>query len=545
MTDETTNRASRLKSLLSFKMGISGKLFLSFSLILGLIIGFAVLSALELNEVDEEIKMASTSAQTSMAQDILPTLDNMEASATRVVTMGVAADELYIHLRTIKKLQSKLVKAQEDPVAIEALVGSLKQASDGALSFTGEIRELIDTSKRSTDESGGDFGQLRADLQALDSTADFQKLLSDIFTRVETRGAVALAVIFLISVVLCVVTSRSISKPLAQVVRIANRVAEGDLVEDENLARLSRSAGEVGEISRAFLRMGGGLREMVGSLQHGTRNLASSAAQIGTTARQGAASAAQQASTVTEVSTTTEEILQTSKAATASAESVLETSEQATERGRDGLDTVEEAVTVVEVVSKQVGDIASKILQLSEQNDQIGEIVETVNDLAEQSNLLAVNASIEASKAGEHGRGFAVVAAEVRNLSEQSKRSTQQIRTILAEIQKATQSAVMSAEEGTKRAEDGRTAIEKVRGVIHDLAGVLEENADRARQISGAASQQSSGIEEVSKAMEAVSQASEDSTSGSKDLERAAGELSALAEQLDGLARQYTIEAAQ
>ena len=112
-------------------------------------------------------------------------------------------------------------------------------------------------------------------------------------------------------------------------------------------------------------------------------------------------------------------------------------------------------------VIEHVGNIRS--------GDIVGEIVETVNDLSEQSNLLAVNASIEAAKAGEQGRGFAVVASEVRTLAEQSKRATQQIRSILGDIQKATQTAVMSTEEGTKRAKDGLGAIKSVRDTITDL----------------------------------------------------------------------------
>lgn len=206
------------------------------------------------------------------------------------------------------------------------------------------------------------------------------------------------------------------------------------------------------------------------------------------------------------------------------------------ERGQHGLDSAEEATQIMQVISERVAEIAAKILHLTEQNGQIAGIVNTVDGIAEQSNLLAVNASIEASKAGEQGRGFAVVAAEVRKLSEPSKRSTRQIRENLDGIRKATQSAVMATEEGNKRTEDGVQVIETVRTVIGELASVLGENSDKTRQIAGAAAQQAAGVQQIAQAIESVSQASGDSTAGAQESQRSSHELTALAGQLEALA---------
>jgi len=140
-------------------------------------------------------------------------------------------------------------------------------------------------------------------------------------------------------------------------------------------------------------------------------------------------------------------------------------------------------------------NIAENILSLSERSQQIVDIIATVNDLAQQSNFLALNASIEAAKAGEHGKGFAVVAMEVRNLAEQSQQATAQIKNILSEIQSTMNSAVLVTENGTQKVTDGVSLIQKTGDVINQLAEVVNQGASSARQISASANQQSLGVD--------------------------------------------------
>jgi methyl-accepting chemotaxis protein len=358
------------------------------------------------------------------------------------------------------------------------------------------------------------------------------------------RAEISMIAAMVLSVVLAIaagfVMARSLTRPMIQLSELAERMAKGDLSAAE-AATSDEGANEVAVLQRAFKRMAERLRVMVGQLQSGITQLSTSTAEIAATAKEAAASSAQQAVTVAEVSTTMDEIQTTSQAAARNAQEVVSSAERVAASGGDGLKAVDKAATIMTTIEERVREIAERILQLSEQNKQIGEIVETVNDLSEQSNLLAVNASIEAAKAGEHGRGFAVVASEVRTLAEQSKRATQQIRGILGDIQKATQTAVLSTEEGTKRAKDGMVAVRSVRETITDLARTLEDSADRVRQIAATATQQAAGIQQISEAVGGLASAGKESAAGAGNLERAASDIRALSESLRKTTSEYRL----
>ncbi|HMC09002.1 MAG TPA: methyl-accepting chemotaxis protein, partial [Actinomycetota bacterium] len=195
----------------------------------------------------------------------------------------------------------------------------------------------------------------------------------------------------------------------------------------------------------------------------------------------------------------------------------------------------------MEQIRDRVQAIARDILTLSEQTQQIGEITATVNDLADQSNILALNASIEAAKAGEHGKGFAVVAAEVRNLAEQSKAATDQVRGILGDIQKATTGAVLATEHGTKVVEEGLVLTEQARVGIHSLAETIREAAQAAQQIAASAHQQSIGMDQIAEAMKEVNEGTTQFVAGAQQSQRAAEDLNELSRQLSSLAERYRV----
>jgi methyl-accepting chemotaxis protein len=164
-----------------------------------------------------------------------------------------------------------------------------------------------------------------------------------------------------------------------------------------------------------------------------------------------------------------------------------------------------------------------------------------VKDLAEQSNLLALNASIEAAKAGEHGRGFAVVAMEMRNLAEQSKVAAGEVRAILSEVQKGTRAAVAATEEGSKRAHSAIAMAQAAGSSITGLTDVIRDSSLAARQIANNTRQQTIGVEQIVSAITELSAAMSDALEGTKKIERVAGSLTTVSSGLSELVGRYKV----
>ena len=278
-------------------------------------------------------------------------------------------------------------------------------------------------------------------------------------------------------------------------------------------------------------------RAIVGQLRDGAARLGSASSEILATTTQVAAGAAETATAVSQTTATVEEVKQTAQVASQKARYVSESAQKVAQVSQAGRKSVEEAIGGMRRIEEQMGSVGESIVRLSEQSQAIGEIIATVNDLAEQSNLLAVNAAIEAAKAGEQGRGFAVVAQEVKSLAEQSKQATTQVRAILGEIQKATGAAVMAAEQGAKAVEAGMKQSAQAGESIRVLAESVDEAAQAATQIAASSQQQIVGMDQVALAMDNIKQASLQNAAGTKQTEAAAHNLHELGQGLNAMIR--------
>jgi methyl-accepting chemotaxis protein len=349
-----------------------------------------------------------------------------------------------------------------------------------------------------------------------------------------TVGVLAL----LVSLLMVALLSRLIANPLKAISGMSEQIAAGDLTV---AVPVDHRADEVGALTQTFRRMVENLRDVTRELREGVNVLASAASEILAATTQVASGAAETATAVSQTTTTVEEVKQTAEVSSQKARYVSESAQKAAQVSHDGRKSVEDAVEGMKHIRHQMESVAASIVRLSEQSQAIGEIIATVNDLAEQSNLLAVNAAIEAAKAGEQGKGFAVVAQEVKSLAEQSKQATAQVRTILNDIQKAMSGAVMATEQGSKAVEAGVKQSVGVGETIRMLTDSIAESAQAATQIAASSQQQLVGMDQVAAAMENIKQASAQNVAGMKQVETSAQNLHDLGQTLKRLVEQYKV----
>jgi methyl-accepting chemotaxis protein len=251
------------------------------------------------------------------------------------------------------------------------------------------------------------------------------------------------------------------------------------------------------------------------------------------------ASASETAAAVSETTTTAEELRQTAQLASQKARQVSDEAQKMVQVSQSGRKSAGDATAGMARIRHQMDAIAASMLRLSEQSQAIGQIIAAVEDLASQSNLLAVNAAIEAAKAGEHGKGFGVVAQEITRLAEQSRQATAQVRSILGDIQKATGAAVMATEEGGKAVDGGTRQTELAGESIQALSGSTAEAAQAMTQIAVSSQQQLAGVGQVVAAMDSIRESSTQNVASAKQLESAARNLNDVGAQLQHLVGRY------
>ncbi len=373
------------------------------------------------------------------------------------------------------------------------------------------------------------------------------------------------------------IIAQNISKPLNNLTQMADQIAEGNL--NINIQSNGRSD-EVGKLVSSFSRMHSSLnnvailakqisdgdistqitpqsdkdimgqvlsvmvinlRTQIGDIREGVATLISTSSEISTTLSQLIAASEETASSVTETSATVEEVNQSAKLSSEKAKKVSEDSKITYKTSQLGEESVNEAIKGMESIKDHTESIAENIVTLSEQSQFIGEIISTVESLAEQSNLLAVNASIEAAKAGDQGKGFAVVAQEVKSLAERSKEATSKVRGILNDIQKATSAAVMATEQGGKVVETGLEKAITAGSSIRDLASNIEEATNAAIQIAASSQQQFVGMDQIRSATTNIKEATTQSIAGARQLQVSVKDLENFSNKLQGLVERYKL----
>jgi methyl-accepting chemotaxis protein len=332
-------------------------------------------------------------------------------------------------------------------------------------------------------------------------------------------------------------TKEALEDAVREYSEFAARVALGDLT-----ARVTANgSGSLQTLSDNLNGMVTGLAQLSSQVGDGAQSIGMAASEILAAVSEHTASANEQSAAINQVSTTVNEVRAAAEQSAGKAKEVADQAQASTQVSEEGTESVLAIARGMEQIRERVEAMAADILALSEQTQHIGDITTTVNDLADQSNILALNASIEAAKAGEQGKGFAIVAGEVRNLAEQSKEATTQIRGILGDVQKATTAAVLATERGSKVVEEGLVLSSLAADTIGSLGETIRGAAHAAQQIAASAHEQRVGMDQVAQAMKDVNDATTQFVAGAEQSQRAAEELNGLASRLGSLTEPYQL----
>lgn len=286
------------------------------------------------------------------------------------------------------------------------------------------------------------------------------------------------------------------------------------------------------------LRVAGSIRDITTmkeeeqQMRQGVAVLTSAIAQISASLAQFASSAAETATSVQETAVTMAEVKQMATVTGQKAKELAANAQQTAWVSQTGEQTVQEVVGDMNRLREQMGIIALRVTRLSEQSQTIQEMINLINDVAEQSNLLSINAAIEAAKAGDYGKGFSVVAKEIQGLAGRSKQAAAQVRKTLSDIQQATTEASHVTEQGVAAATGGVQRSVEAGDAIHILAQNITESTDTVTQITNGSNQQLRGIEQVALALENIRNASVQNVNGIRQIERAAQDLQQLGQTL-------------
>lgn len=312
--------------------------------------------------------------------------------------------------------------------------------------------------------------------------------------------------LFVLTILAIVLTTVFTTRGIINYINIfrhhSNKVANGDLTQRISIS----SKDEMGQLGNDLNAMTENLSTITRQITDACHHMVTTIEEVKHSVDVQSAGASEQASSINEITSSLEEIEKSSNQTIEKAKTLGEVAERTREKGQLGLDAVVQSVNGMKSVRDKVQVIAQTILDLSKQTQQVGEITAVVNSLAQQSKMLALNASIEAVKAGDAGKGFAVVAAEVKNLAEQSEQSTAQVQKILEDIRHATEKAVMVTEEGTKGVDVGTHLVEQTGDVVRSLSEVIHETTIASQQIQAAIRQEGVGIEQITAGMNEINQ---------------------------------------
>jgi methyl-accepting chemotaxis protein len=536
-------------------MNIAPRAFLGFSIIGLLMLILGVFALTQMGKINDATETMATNSMPS-----IKSLDKLTEASIRLRvlsyrlmlnrdpdTLQKTVDLLAMRNKQIEEARAvyvKLISAPEEQAAYDqylSLLNDYRRLEDRMKSLSSankldELTTLLSADlQTNSDQMNVVLGKLvEINTQQLnDANKDAAQQYSTAFTMVVTLLIIATVLTLLFAWLL----TNSITRPIASALKAAEEIAEGDLTHTIHVD----GTDEAGRLLTAMLKMQSKLRDTLQRISGSATQLASAAEELNAVTDESARGLSRQNNEIEQAATAVNQMTSAVEEVARNAVSTSEASKNATSSASDGRDLVQETVSAIERMSGDVQSTATLIGNLADESRDIGKVLDVIRGLADQTNLLALNAAIEAARAGEAGRGFAVVADEVRALAHRTQQSTSEIERMIGSIQGGTEQAVNSMRSSTERAESTLN-IAKGAGVALDtINNAVVEINERNLVIASAAEEQAQVAREVDRNLVNIRDLSTQSTTGAHQTTAASNELSRLAVDLNGMVARFRL----
>ncbi|MBA1204867.1 HAMP domain-containing protein [Pseudomonas capeferrum] len=442
--------------------------------------------------------------------------------------------------------QSALQAIDQAASGLQALTSQLPADYASALN---EASQALAAYRSAVDQFG--TAQVASD-QALRHMADQGQVLIDTsqaLTRSQTEvrnqdsrqaksmlaGATLLALV--LGIIAAWIITRQITLPLRETLAAAERVASGDLRQDVRMDRRD----EMGQLQASMQRMTLGLRELIGGIGDGVTQIASAAEELSAVTEQTSAGVTNQKVETDQVATAMNQMTATVHEVARNAEQASEAALVADQQAREGDRVVGEAIAQIELLAREVANSSEAMNQLKNESDKIGSVLDVIKSVAQQTNLLALNAAIEAARAGEAGRGFAVVADEVRSLAQRTQKSTEEIEALIAGLQSGTQQVASAMDSSRSLTDNSVELTRRAGGSLETITRTVSSIQAMNQQIATAAEQQSAVAEEINRGVMNVRDISDQTSAASEETASSSVELARLGTHLQGLVGRFRL----
>lgn len=438
----------------------------------------------------------------------------------------------------------KLISSPEEQSAYEdykRLLGDYRQLESRmkTLSAAGkvdELRDMLNSDLLTNSEKGNAVLEKLVKINT-QQTIDTNKAAGEQYSSAFTLVLVLLGAATFMTFLFAWLLTRSITQPINQAVTVAEEIAEGDLTRPIHI----EGSDEAARLLSAMQKMQGKLRDTLQRISGSATQLASAAEELNSVTDESARGLVQQNDEIEQAATAVNEMTSAVEEVARNAVSTSEASREATTSVGDGRDLVMETVEAIERMSADVQSTSALIGNLADESRDIGKVLDVIRGLADQTNLLALNAAIEAARAGEAGRGFAVVADEVRALAHRTQQSTSEIERMIGSIQGGTEKAVGSMRNSTERAESTLNIAKGAGLALDTINGAVQQINERNLVIASAAEEQAQVAREVDRNLVNIRDLSVQSAAGANQTTAASNELARLAVDLNEMVSRFKV----